>query len=290
MNYKPRYSIGEVSTICNISKKALRYYDNIGIITTQRKDYNNYRYYTHESLLAVPVIKFYKQMGFKLEEMREFIEGNLPNVYSAIRNSFLHKIEELEREQEEIRQQHISVKDWYDLILEAEMVLDNNISEVSVKYVELGQVLCYNQPFDQDIRTTVINIDFANFVEEIGNKITGPVILCFPSVTERIQNTSSNVQVLQRTILPCPPQHQRTLQGSMMAACYHIGAHELIDQTYEKICRWAREHGYTLAEESFERYVTDYWTTRNCHQFVTEVLIKVSRPGGAQRIARKGEC
>ncbi len=88
MKHKARYSIGDVSRICNVSKKALRYYDEIGLVPSKRKDFNNYRYYTQESLLSVPVIKYYKQMGFTLDEMRAFIEGNVRNVYKAIQRSF----------------------------------------------------------------------------------------------------------------------------------------------------------------------------------------------------------
>ena len=43
------YSIGEVSRICNISKKALRFYDQLGVV---RPDMvcreNGYRYYVSE--------------------------------------------------------------------------------------------------------------------------------------------------------------------------------------------------------------------------------------------------
>ena len=71
------YSIGEVSRICNVSKKALRFYDKINIISP---DYiceeNKYRYYNRETLLLVPVIKYFKQMGFKLEEMKGFLESD----------------------------------------------------------------------------------------------------------------------------------------------------------------------------------------------------------------------
>ncbi|WP_312092394.1 MerR family transcriptional regulator, partial [Aminipila sp.] len=77
MEEKEYYSIGEVSKICNISKKALRFYDKIGIISPDKVcDDNNYRYYNRTTLLSLPVIKYYKQMGFKLEEMRELFEGN----------------------------------------------------------------------------------------------------------------------------------------------------------------------------------------------------------------------
>lgn len=43
------YSIGEVSSICNISKKALRFYDKIGIILPDKvSEETNYRFYSKE--------------------------------------------------------------------------------------------------------------------------------------------------------------------------------------------------------------------------------------------------
>jgi len=279
MNYKERYSIGDVSRICNISKKTLRYYDKIGLITTQRKDYNNYRFYTYDSLLAVPIIKYYKQMGFKLDEMREFIEGNLSNVYRAIQKSFLAKIFELEKAQQEIQLQYRSVRDWYDLVLEAEQVIDNTAHEVSVKYVEPVDLIFLEQTFENDIKDSIINIDFTNFVETQRNKITGPVILNFSSFKDRMENQRQKIRILQKTLLPINEEVKTRIGGHIMAACYHIGAHETINETYGKICRWANDNGYILDKESIERYVTDYWTTSNSAQFVTEVMIKASRRG-----------
>ena len=281
MQYKKRYSIGDVSRICNISKKALRFYDEIGIIHSRRQDYNNYRFYTYDSLLAVPVIKYYKQMGFKLEEMREFIEGDLANVYKKLKHSFQAKIEELETQQEEIRRQYVSVKDWYDLILEAEMVIDNNICEVSIKFVEARECVFQEQYFDGDIKGAIINIGFTNFVEGLGNGVTGPVMLHFPSYKDRMRQQDQKIRVLQRTLLPCPEPLCTTLGGYMMATCYHIGPHETIGEAYSKLCRWATAHQYTLDDASYERYVTDYWTTRNSAQFVTEIMIRASRRNAA---------
>ena len=281
MKYQARYSIGDMSRICNISKKALRYYDKIGLITSQRQDYNNYRYYTNESLLAVPVIKYYKQMGFTLDEMRVFIEGTSVNVYSSIQSSFQSKIEELKKEQEEIQKKYASVKDWYDLVLEAEMVIDNNIQEVSIKYVESSELIYQEQTFENDIKAAIINIDFTNYLEELGNEITGPVILNFSSLEARMQNKEQPIKIMQKTLKPCRKEEKIKFGGSMMATCYHIGPHETLNETYQRICNWVRKHGYVLGEESYERYVTDYWTTRNSAQFVTEVMVKVSRQGAA---------
>ncbi len=280
MKTQKRYSIGDMSRICNVSKKALRYYDEIGLMPSQRSDFNNYRYYTHESLLAVPVIKYYKQMGFTLDEMRAFIEGSDPDAHRKIQRSFLEKIAELKREQEETHKKYVSVKDWHDLLFEAEMVINNNISEVSVKYVEPAELLFLEQDFDTDLKAAIINIDFTNHVDALDSEIIGPVILNFLSLEDRMHDKEQRIRIMQRTLHPCPESRVMPFGGCMMAACYHIGPHETLRATYEKILGWIRRHGYASGPDSYERYVTDYWTTRNTAQFVTEVMVRVWRPGG----------
>lgn len=280
MKYKNRYSIGEVSKICNISTKALRYYDKLGLIKSARDGINNYRYYSMESILAVPVIKYYKQMGFTLDEMKYFIEGKVDSersIYNAVKRSFNSKIEHLQKILEETQRQLTSVKDWDDLITEAEMVIDNNIHEVSVKFIEPSTYLYQEQQFKNDIKTSIINIDFTNYVEELNNEITGPVIINFASFNDRIKNKDQPIKVLQRTLKACKESETIGFGKHIMVSCYHIGSHDNINDTYEKITNWACKHGYVLGEESFERYVTDYWTTSNSALYVTEVLMNVSR-------------
>lgn len=277
MKYRGRYSIGDMSRICNISKKTLRYYDDIGLIASQRQDYNNYRYYTGESLLNIPIIKYYKQMGFTLDEMRSFIEGDVPNVYRAIKTSFRAKVKELELKRELLRRNCQSVNDWHDLIHEAEIVIDHNVQEPAIRYVEESELIFQEQIFDGDLKASITNIDFTNFLEEIGNEITGPVILNFSSLCDRVHNRQQTIRIMQKPLMPCPDENKIIFGGHMMATCYHIGPHETLGETYKKICTWVNSRPYTLSDFSYERYVTDYWTTKNSSLFVTEVMIKVSR-------------
>lgn len=272
---KNLYSIGEVSKICNVSRKALRFYDKIGLITPdQISKENGYRYYSRETLLFVPVIKYFKQMGFKLDEMREFLEGN---TYEVHERGFRQKIDELRKMQEDIMIAHTSVQDWYDLILEAESVIANDVTEVSVKYMD-AMTTCYlEQNFDYNYMESIINIDWTNYLEEIDKAITGPVILWFADCRAKADGRKTKTRILQRVISDCGNHPTMTLGGYMVASCYHIGPHETIGETYEKIFRWAEEHGYKCEGASRERYVTDYWTIRNSEEFVTEVSVRVTR-------------
>ncbi|WP_138204244.1 MerR family transcriptional regulator [Haloimpatiens lingqiaonensis] len=269
------YSIGKVEEICKITKKALRYYDKMGILSPDKvADESGYRYYSKKNLLSVPVIKYYKQSGFKLEEMRSFLKGT---TYEFVDKSFRNKIDELKELEREINLKIRSIKDWHDLIIEAQMVLENNICDVTIKYIDNRNLIFLDQDFKYDYMDSIINIEFNNYIDRIDNAITGPVIIRFPSFEDKINGKCTRVTIMQETILRCREEECIQFGGWIAASCYHIGTHETIDETYKKIKEWTKKHGYICSDESYERYVTDYWTTKNTDKFVTEIFIKISR-------------
>lgn len=172
-----------------------------------------------------------------------------------------------------------SVHDWLELLHEAEMVLENDIQTVSVKYLQPESVLFHDQNYREDIKSSIINIDFTNYVESIKNNITGPVMILFSSMERRRQHQEQPVKILQRTVFPCEDALTTTWGGFLVLSCYHIGAHDSISETYGKIARWAKANNYVLDSGCCERYVTDYWTTNNDALFVTEVLVRAARRG-----------
>ncbi|KZL90901.1 MerR family transcriptional regulator [Clostridium magnum] len=269
------YSIGKVEEICKITKKALRYYDRMNILSPDKVcNENGYRYYSKKNLLSVPVIRYYKQSGFKLEEMKAFLEGT---TYDFVDKSFRKKIDELEELDREINLKIRSVKDWRDLIVEAQMVLENNVCDVAIKYIDNRRLIFLNQDFQYDYMDSIINIEFNNYIDNINNAITGPVIINFPSYKDKMNGKCNKMKIMQQTVLKCKEEETIEYGGWMAASCYHIGAHDSVDKTYKKIEDWTRQHGYICSEECYERYVTDYWTTKNTDRFVTEVMIKIKR-------------
>lgn len=269
------YSIGKVGEICNITKKALRYYDKMDILSPDKvANANGYRYYSKRTLLSVPMIKYYKQSGFKLEEMKIFLKGT---TYDFFHRSFKKKIDELKNLQKQINLKLKSVKDWDNLIVEAQIVIENKICDVSVKYMDNRRLTFLNQNFEYDYMDSIINIEFTNYIENIDNAITGPVIICFPSFEDKMNGKCKRMTIMQQTILKCKEELSIEFGGCMMVSCYHIGPHETINETYKKIKTWIKKHGYICSKESYERYVTDYWTTKNVAKFVTEILIKIRR-------------
>ena len=273
-NGEKLYSIGEVSKICNVSKKALRYYDEIGIISPDVVSSNYYRYYSRKSLLDLTIVKYYKQMGFKLEEMRNLLNSE---EYRIMERGFLKKINELQDEQTAVMVKLTSVTDWYELLVEAQTVIENDVRDVSIRFVETKEYGFMDQDYIADDMEAIINLQWTDFLESIGNEITGAVNIVYPSWKERVKGTCQKMRIIQQMIMPAKPEHLIQMGGEMMLSCYHIGPHETIGETYEKMEVYAKEHNYNLGEYGWERYVTDCWTTKNKDMYVTEVRIGVTR-------------
>lgn len=270
------FTIGEVSKICKISKKALRIYEQMGIVIPDKvsKD-NGYRYYNRETMMLIPVIKYYKQMGFKLQEMKGV--GDKKS-YFYHENNFISKLDELKNEEMRIKCSYRAVDDWLNMLREGFMVLDNNIQNVNVKYLEKANCYFKEQPFNYNYMESVINIPWVNYLEEHDCEITGPMILKYPSYKAKKDFKEDTVFILQEPVGRFTDKIGCTEMGGTMALCsYHIGDPRNIEQKYEQIEKWAKENQYICGPEAYERFVIDYWATNELDKFVTEVIIPVEK-------------
>lgn len=66
-------SIGQFATRVGVSAKALRLYEDMGILKSHTRGENGYRYY-HQSQLSLALrLKEFKDLGFSLEEIKELL-------------------------------------------------------------------------------------------------------------------------------------------------------------------------------------------------------------------------
>ena len=70
------YKIGDVSKLCNISIKTLRYYEEMKLIKPVEVDkYTGYRYYDEDNIQTIYKIQFLKNLGLPLKDIKNF-DGN----------------------------------------------------------------------------------------------------------------------------------------------------------------------------------------------------------------------
>lgn len=270
------YTIGQVAKKCGVSRKTLRFYEELGIIKPDVVcPETSYRYYNKDTMMLLPIIKYYKQMGFKLQEMTGV--GKKGTCFYHETN-FITKIEELTVEEQEIRNRHVAVEDWLNMIREGTMVVENRIQQVSVKFVDKKDFYFKEQEFTYDYKDAVINVPWVNYLEKNNVVITGAVYLGFSSYQEKFEGKIKKASIMQEPIGIINPSLPRwQFGGDMMACVYHIGPHETIDESYEKIIHWAQKNKYICGPECYERYIVDYWATQDTDDFVTEIMLPIKK-------------
>ncbi len=105
---KKLYTIGDISEICGVPVKTLRYYDEIKLLVPEKRDADtNYRYYTEDQMLTLHNIRKLKNYGFSLDEvhtlvyesdihtLKESLSIRLKDIHEKIMSlaGFIHEIE-----------------------------------------------------------------------------------------------------------------------------------------------------------------------------------------------------
>ena len=107
MGQARKFSIREVSEICNIPSKTLRYYDEIGLVVPAFRDESNrYRYYGKDQIITLCIIRKLRKMGFGLKAIQCIITGNTA---TELECNIETKLEELEEEIENLERTYYSV-------------------------------------------------------------------------------------------------------------------------------------------------------------------------------------
>ncbi len=67
------YTIKQLADLAGISRRTLHHYDQIGLLKPARKPLNQYRVYDESAVLQLQQILFYRELGFKLAEIKQIM-------------------------------------------------------------------------------------------------------------------------------------------------------------------------------------------------------------------------
>ncbi len=64
------YTVKQVATMSGVSVRALRFYDETGLLKPAFHGTNGYRFYEEPQLLTLQQIMFYRELGFELKQIK----------------------------------------------------------------------------------------------------------------------------------------------------------------------------------------------------------------------------
>jgi effector-binding domain-containing protein len=267
------YKIGDFSRLCRITVRAIRYYDEIGLLKPVRVDQTTgYRYYSIEQLPTLNRIIMLKGIGLSLDD----IKGLLNNGMSA---DYIRQLLQVKRTeiQERVNQDSGRLKQvevWLDRInKEGTILTDINIQR---KTVPALRVISKREIGTYEETTAKLHGEIVWQINHPGNqetvKVTGPVMGLFydDEYKEKDADIEVAIPISGEISINKVNIEVKTLPKCEVISAMHKGTLYDINKAYAQIMEYAEEHDLKLITPVRELYFT-YLEELSEDELLTEI-------------------
>ncbi len=270
--------IGDFSKLSFVSVKALRYYDELGLLKPARVDESTgYRYYSASQLARLNRILSMKEMGLSLEQIAYLMDQNLTP--DQIRGMLKLKQVELQQQLVEGQARLTRIEAWlhafeqevtmpaYDVVLKSIAPLRvAQVRGITPDMSQIGPTLdrLFDQVVDHIVQQGAINIEppITVYYDMEAHERNISVGACMP-FTGSVRD-SEQVKV---TELPAV---------ETMASVIHHGSFSNLKDAYGALLTWVEANGYHISGPNRELNL-EYERGGDQSKFVTEVQFPVSK-------------
>lgn len=267
------YRIGEFSKMSKMTIKALRYYDEIGLLKPETTDeLTGYRFYTTDQLIRLHKIQSLRQVGLSIDEIKLIMSGGAAaRILEARRIEILSELEEhrsqlsriefiLQGKEEEFFMNYVAtVKELPECIVYSKKMTIPNYDayfeilpalgeQVKEKYPDLKCVVpeyCFIIYHDGEYKEKDIHVEYCEAVDKMELDFDGIVFKKMEPVTA--------VSVM------------------------HRGPYSELSQAYAYAFKWIEENNYTIADSPRESYIDGIWNKESDADWLTELQVPITK-------------
>lgn len=267
------FKIGDFSKICCVSMKALRHWDELGLLKPTHVDRESgYRYYTIEQVYEVNRILALKTMGLSLAEIRTLLRETITP--DEIRGMFKMRKAEIQQELEDARLR-LQMLESRLRQLDQDVVLPEY--EVNVRSVPAQEVITLRDHF------ATVNL-FADVLLDVHDDLKRRPDWTFLAVFHDGSYENENLDVEIGFIMRSDPVEVLAIDTERamtelpaverMASTIHRGSWTTLSEGYNVLGRWIHDNGYHIAGPGREIFHT-IGRTVDSGSYVTELQFPV---------------
>lgn len=270
------FRIGDFSNLARVTVKALRYYDDLGLLTPANVDpETGYRLYSASQLPRLHRLLVLKGLGFTLEEIAPMLDERLPP--SELRGMLRLKQAELRRE---VSKSEARLSQVEALLHRIEMEDGMPEYEVIVKRLD-PQLVAGVKGVSPDIASLKVVLprlfgEVYDHVMHNGGKPAGPAFDLYTDAEFREQDISVEACFpIAEPINETETVLVYTVDGVDAAACtIHKGPFEGLGGAFDAVMQWIEANGYRINGACREVYL-EYDMNGDPADYITEVQCPV---------------
>lgn len=278
-----KFSIREVSEICCIPSKTLRYYDEIGLVVPEfRNESSRYRYYGKDQIITLCIVRKLRKMGFDLKSIQSILTGNTA---SDLGCHVQTKMEQLQAEICALQKNYCALQAFQERLktgvdlLSIKNSLD--IDDVSIEEIRPIQLVCTRKTMATYANQEVSLdrwVELSNLCDELGLKSNGSYIVTYYSnPLEQFLYTDTDIEFGIEVEEVGAAREFRTFGGFTAATAIHLGNYADIIQSHVRLVQWINRHHYRIAGPVSEEFIISPLDINNVNEHVTKIIIPVEK-------------
>ena len=263
------YKIGMFAAMNHVTVKALRFYEEQGLLMPALiHPETGYRYYALSQMAVLHQITALKLAGFTLEEIARVNSGaDEEAVLLKKKAELLAKISDLTRQ--------IAVVDGYLSKKKTGLsapVLIKTIPETTVAFMRI-RLESYDGLFDR-------MPEMGALMEKAGCECALPEY-CFTSYPEPGYRDADILVEICESIVGAKKEtgglRFKTLPEIQAACVFHKGPYRTFSESYETVMRYVEENGYEIAGEIRESYIDGVWNKDDESEWLSEIQVPIRK-------------
>jgi DNA-binding transcriptional MerR regulator len=278
------FKIGEFSRLTQVTVKALRHYDRLGLLPPAQIDpFTGYRAYSAAQLPRLNRLLALKDLGLALEQIGPFLDADLSP--EQLRALLLVKQGETRRRIDEESRRLARIETRLAQMAEPERLA----CDVVVKRVEAQPVVSLRRTLPERRAIGGLFRQLHAYEQRHHLAVTDRLVIWHD---QEFRDSGIDVEAAFVTIDPPPPDdavQARELPAATLACLVHAGPTETIGQACMALLSWVEPSGYRLAGPERVRAIER--SDREGQNSVAELQLPVAwaaGAGGPGRVASEG--
>lgn len=283
MGQARKFSIREVSEICNFPSKTLRYYDEIGLVVPAFRDESSrYRYYGKDQIITLCIIRKLRKMGFGLKAIQGIITGNTA---TDLERNIVARLEELEEEISSLERTYDSLKAFVERLRNGVDLLSIKdhleVEDISIETIRPAK-LVYTRKTMTNYANAEVSLDrwveLSNLCDELDLKTDGSYIVTYHSnPLEQFLYTDTDIEFGICVEDVGEAKEFRTFGNFTAATALHLGNYADIIQTHVRLVQWINKNHYKIVGPVSEEFIISPLDINNINEHVTKIIIPVEK-------------
>lgn len=263
------YKIGMFAAMNHVTVKALRFYEEQGLLMPAFiHPENGYRFYTLSQMAVIHQITALKMAGFTLDEIACINSGaDEEAVLQKKKSELLAKIADLTRQ--------IAVVDGYLSKKKTGLsspVLVKTIEETTVAAMKT-RIKSYDSLFE-------VMPKMGALMEKSGCECAAPEY-CFTNYLEPGYKDEDILVEICESVTAAKEKtgglYFRKLPEIQAACVYHKGSYRTFSESYETVLKYIEENGYEIAGEIRESYIDGIWNKDDEREWLSEIQVPIQK-------------